>query len=65
MTPEPAYRSHDEVRRVLRRAGYTEEFIRELLSELPDPVELDRDEPIFARYGLGAERLMDRLGGSP
>jgi hypothetical protein len=65
MSPEPAYRSHDEVARVLHRAGYTEDFIRELLSELPDPVELERDEPIFARYGLGAERLMDRLGGSP
>jgi hypothetical protein len=65
MTPNPASRSHEQFARVLRRAGYPDEFIREVLSELPDPIDLQRDEHILGRYGLSAERLMDQLGGSP
>jgi hypothetical protein len=65
MTSDPASRSHEQVWRVLRRAGYPDEFIREVLSELPDPVDLRRDEHILGRYGLSAERLMESLGGSP
>jgi hypothetical protein len=61
----PATRSHEEVARVLRRAGYSDEFISELLSQLPDPIDVQRDQQIFARYGLSPERLMDRMGGSP
>ena len=49
----------------MRRAGYSDEFIQEVLSELPDPIDLRRDEHILGRYGLSAERLMDQLGGSP
>jgi hypothetical protein len=51
--------------RVLRRAGYSDEFFSEVLSHLPDPVDLQRDQEILARYGLSSERLMDRLGASP
>lgn len=58
-------RRHEEVTRVMRRAGYSDEFIRELLSQLPDPVDLQRDQQILGRYRLSSERLMDRLGGSP
>jgi len=65
MISGPAFRSHEEVARVLRRAGYPDEVIREVLSQLPDPIDLQRDQQILARYGLGSERLMDRLGGSP
>ena len=65
MSSRPASRSHEEVARVLRRAGYPDEVIREILSQLPDPIDLQRDHQILARYGLGRERLMDRLGGSP
>ena len=65
MTSPPAGRSHEEVARILRRAGYSDEFIREVLSQLPDPVDLQRDQPIFARFGLSAPQLMDRMGGSP
>ncbi|HZE06858.1 MAG TPA: hypothetical protein VE127_16640 [Solirubrobacteraceae bacterium] len=61
----PRSRSHEELARVLRRAGYSDEFIREVLSQLPDPVDLQRDQQILARYGLSGERLMDRLGGGP
>jgi hypothetical protein len=65
MTSEPTSRSHEQVWRVLRRAGYPDEFIREVLTELPDPIDLQRDEHILGRYGLSAERLMDQLGSSP
>ena len=65
MSPKPPYRSHEEVARVLRRARYPEDFIREVLSQLPDPVDLQRDQQILARYDLGPEQLVDRLGGSP
>ena len=65
MTSRPASRSHDEAARVLRRAGYSEEFIREVLSQLPDPIDLRRDQQILARYDLSPERLTDRMGGSP
>jgi hypothetical protein len=65
MADRPEARSHAELTRVLRRAGYSDEFIRELLRQLPDPVDLQRDQGVLARYGLSPERLMDRLGGSP
>ena len=65
MDADPVLRSHEEARRTLRRAGYSDEFISEVLSELPDPIDLQRDRRIFDRYGLTTERLMDRMGGSP
>ena len=49
----------------MRRAGYSGEVISDVLSQLPDPTDLERDQQILARYGLSSERLMDRLGGSP
>jgi hypothetical protein len=58
-------RSHQEFVRVLRRTGYSDQFIRGVVSQLPDPLDLQRDQRILARYGLSPERLMDRLGGSP
>jgi hypothetical protein len=61
----PGPRSHEEAARLLRRAGYSDEFIREVLSQLPDPIDVQRDQQILARYGLSPERLMDRMGGSP
>jgi hypothetical protein len=60
-----AGRSHEEAARVLRHAGYSDEFIQELLSQLPDPIDLERDQQILARYAISPERLMDRMGGSP
>ena len=65
MADRPGFRSHEEVARVLRRAGYSDELISEILGQLPDPIDLERDQQILARYGLSSERLMDRMGGSP
>ena len=61
----PGQQSHEEAARILRRAGYSDEFIHEVLSQLPDPIDIQRDQGILARYGLNNERLMDRMGGSP
>jgi hypothetical protein len=58
-------RSHNEMARVLRRAAYPDEFISQVLGQLPDPIDLQRDQQTLARHGLSSERLMDRLGGSP
>jgi hypothetical protein len=58
-------RSHTKAARVLRRAGYPDAFIREVLGQLTDPFDIQRDQQILARYRLSPERLMDRLGGSP
>jgi hypothetical protein len=65
MAYRPAFRSHEELARVLRHAGYSDEFIGEVLSKLPDPIDLERDQQILADYGLSPERLMDRMGGGP
>ena len=58
-------RSHKQFVRVLRRAGYSDEFIGEVLSQLADPVDLRRDQQVLVGYRLSSERLMDRLGASP
>ena len=57
--------SHEEAARVLRPTGYSDEFIREVLSQLPDPIDPQGEGRIIERYGLSAHDLMDRMGGSP
>jgi hypothetical protein len=57
--------SKDAVMAVIRRAGFTPEMIEELATQLPDPVDLDRDSNLLARYGVTRTHLSDRLGGSP
>jgi hypothetical protein len=57
--------SHEKVARLLRREGYSDEFISEVLAQLPEPVDVERDQEILGRYGLSPERLMDRMGASP
>jgi hypothetical protein len=51
--------------RVLQRVGIPAARIDEILRELPDPIDLDHAEPVFARYGVTHEGLMNRLGASP
>lgn len=57
--------SKAEAVRVLRRAGYSAELIREIEDQLADPIDLDRDAPILSRYGISREHLMETMGGSP
>lgn len=57
--------THDEFARVLRRAGYPPEVIEELVAQLGNPVDVDRDESVLVRYGVTRGRLMDLMGASP
>ena len=57
--------SHAEAAQVLRHAGYSHDQIRELLRDLPDPIDPERDGSALFELGLTAEKLMDRMGGSP
>jgi hypothetical protein len=57
--------SHEDARRILKRAGYADEFISDVLSQLPDPIDPERDKQILASYAVNQERLMDRMGASP
>ena len=50
---------------VFRRAGFSEEVINELASQLPDPIDIDRESSLLDRYGITMETLTDRMGGSP
>ena len=57
--------SHAEVEEFLRRFGYSPEHVRDLLRDLPDPVDVDHAEKVFAQHGITIRGLMDRMGGSP
>jgi hypothetical protein len=57
--------SHAELARVLQRVGYPPEAIAEIATQLPDPIDVDRDGHILERYNLTRGRLMELLGASP
>ena len=57
--------SHDEAERTLRRAGYSDEQIADVLRDLPDPIDTERDAEALLRHGVSVGGLMDRMGGSP
>ena len=58
--------SKAEIANALRLAGYANDAIGALMTELPDdPVDLEAAEPMFARHGISRGSLMDRRGGSP
>ena len=62
---ESAYVSHAELVRLLRRTGYTADLIDEIASQLPDPVDVDREWRLLERYGITRGVLMERMGASP
>lgn len=49
---------------VLRQAGWSESLAAIEIA-LPDPVDLDRDEPLLASLGITRGGLMDQFGASP
>jgi hypothetical protein len=50
---------------VLRRANYDQALIDEIMSQLADPIDLDRDGSVLMRYGITKDALVGRVGGSP
>jgi hypothetical protein len=57
-------RSKQEILDTLRRAG-AYGLIAGREDRLPDPVDLDRDEPLLAELGITRGLLIDLMGGSP
>ncbi len=59
--------SHAEAARLMRRGGYSQERIDQVLQELPDPFDMDsqHNEAVFLKHGITYGRAMDRMGGSP
>lgn len=55
--------THTQINAMLRRIGRTAD-IPEVLSQLPDPVDIDRDSEAMARFGLFPGQLMETLGGN-
>lgn len=54
-----------DAKQVLRRAGYSMESIEEVLGDLPDPIDTERDLAALAERGVTGDSLIDRMGGSP
>jgi hypothetical protein len=50
---------------LLRRVGMSPDRIAELMAQLPDPFDVDQQEPVLARFGVTRGLLMEMLGGSP
>jgi hypothetical protein len=50
---------------LLRRAGFQPDRIEAIMAELPDPFDVDLEEPLLARHGITRGQLMESLGGSP
>ena len=57
--------AHAEAERVLRRAGHSEQQIEDVLRDLPDPIDTERDSEALFKHGISAGSLMDRMGSSP
>jgi hypothetical protein len=57
--------SHAQAEQILRRAGFHQEQIDEVLRDLPDPIDIERDGGALVKHGVSREQLIDRLGGSP
>ena len=49
---------------LLRRVGLGHR-IEEAREALPDPIDLDHDQELLARFGLTRGQLEERLGASP
>jgi hypothetical protein len=57
--------SKANAREVLRRANYDNALIDEIMAQLPDPFDLDRDSAVLMHYGVTRDTLIGRAGGSP
>jgi CBS-domain-containing membrane protein len=65
MAGHPTTLSKAEATKVLRRVGLSDEKIAEVLGELQDPIDIDRDVAVLERYGITRDALVDLMGGSP
>ena len=61
MTKHP---TKGQVVAIMRRLGM-EDKIDQALRELPDVIDIDRDEKKLRQLGLGLDTIVNELGGSP
>lgn len=57
--------SHAEAKEILRRAGFHQEHIDDVLRDLPDPIDIELDADALVKHPVSREQLIDRIGGSP
>jgi CBS-domain-containing membrane protein len=62
---ERTLRSHAEAEQNLRKAGYSQEQIENVLRDVPDPFDVDRDAEALLKHGVTLDALTDRMSGSP
>lgn len=63
--PDTIRISHAEFARLMRRIGVAPDVVEEIKAQVPDPIDVERDAPLLARYDLTRGRLMEILGASP
>jgi hypothetical protein len=57
--------THATAKEMFQRAGYPRELIAEVLTQLPDPIDFDRDGQTLMQFGITVSALTDRMGASP
>jgi hypothetical protein len=57
--------SHADAEQMLRRAGYSQGLIDDVLREVPDPIDAERDGEVLFKHGISAGSLMQVMGSSP
>ena len=57
-------RSKNDVLALIARAGYSPQTVTDLAEQLPDPVDLEAQAGLFARYGITRDALVSAFGGS-
>ena len=61
----PRFVSHAEAERTLRAVGYSKQEIEDVLRNLSDPIDTERDAMALVKRGITLAHLTDRKGGSP
>jgi DNA-directed RNA polymerase subunit H (RpoH/RPB5) len=57
--------SKEEATSVLHRVGFSQEKIAQILGELDDPIDVDRDAAVLEKHGISRDTLVNLMGGSP
>jgi len=65
MVDHVATLSKVEATKVFRRVGFRTRRSLASLSELDDPIDIDRDAAVLEKYGINRDVLVDLMGGSP
>jgi hypothetical protein len=56
---------HADAERILRRAGYSDQQIGDVLRDFEDPIDTRRDAEALFKHGITVGSLADQMGASP